>query len=236
MLDHTTATDDAIRFMRSLGAGSADCVVTDPPYSSGGFNESQRRDGSSTSEVLPWLTGDALGTLAMAHLLREFALEARRVVRPGGSMHVFCDWKMAGVFAPVIESAGWRYRSLIVWDKGNPGSGQGFRPAHEFVLHFADPSTQYLAHPGNVIRCPRVPNAEREHATQKPVDLLVALLQPICPRGGVIVDPFSGSGSIIEAAERIGAVAWTCDADPAHRPAAERRARGAMTQPELEGL
>lgn len=235
MTAHTVATDDAVRFLRSLAAGSADCVVTDPPYSSGGFNESGRSAGSSTSDILPWLKGDALSTLGMSHLLREFALEARRVVKPAGSMHVFCDWKMAGIFAPVIESAGWRYRSLIVWDKGSPGSGQGFRPQHELVLHFADPTTTYHAHPGNLIRCPRVPNVQREHPTQKPLELLVALLTPVCPRGGVVVDPFAGSGSIIEAADRIGATAWVCDADVTHRAAADRRARSEGTQPSLLG-
>ncbi len=234
-MTHEYSTEDAVRFLRSLPAGSADCVCTDPPYSSGGFNESQRRDGSSSSDVMPWLKGDALSTMGMSHLLREFALEARRVVKPSGGMHVFCDWKMAGIFAPVIESAGWRYRSCIVWDKGFPGSGQGFRTQHELILHFADPTTEYFEHPGNVIRIPRVPNAQREHPTQKPVDLLVALLRPICSRGGVVVDPFAGSGSIIEAAERIGASAWVCDADPAHRATIERRALSHGTQPSLLG-
>lgn len=233
---HTAATDDAVRFLRSLPAGSADCVVTDPPYSSGGFNESQRAAGSSESRSLPWLMGDAMGTLGMSHLLREFALEARRVVKPAGSLNVFSDWKMATLFAPVVESAGWRYRALCVWDKEHFGQGMGYLPQHELILHFADVSTRYHGQIANVIRCKRVRHTERDHPTQKPVDLLVALLRPICPAGGIVVDPFAGSGSIIEAAERIGATAWTCDADPAHRPAAERRARGTATQPGLGGL
>lgn len=49
------------------------------------------------------------------------------------------------------------------------------------------------------------------------------------------VDPFAGSGSIIEAADRIGATAWVCDADVTHRAAADRRARSEGTQPSLLG-
>lgn len=37
-------------------------------------------------------------------------------------------------------------------------------------------------------------------------------------------------------ANRIGATAWVCDADVAHRPAAERRARGEASQPGLLGV
>lgn len=236
-MSHQVATEDAVRWLRSLASASADCCLTDPPYSSGGFNESERRSGSSTTKLkMPWLMGDALGTLAMSHLIREVALEVRRVVRPGGTFSVFSDWKMVPVFAPVIESAGWRWRAQIVWDKLSQGSGQGWMPQHEMVLHFADATTEYSAHAGNVLRCARVPAAQREHATQKPVDLLVALLRPNLPREGVVVDPFAGSGSLIEAAARLGAFAWACDADPAHRPAMERRATGVGVQSSLSSL
>lgn len=238
--DHAVATDDAVRWLRSLPESSVDAIITDPPYSSGGFNESGRRGGSSSSKALPWLMGDAMSTQAIAHLIREVALEARRVVKPGATMSMFCDWKMVPVFTPAVESAGWRWRSQVVWDKGAPGHHGvgGFTPQHEMVLHFADPSTRYLCGVPNVIRVPRVHHAERDHPTQKPVDLLVALMRPIIEpgTGAVIADPFAGSGTIIEAAARFGAVAWCCDADPTHRPALERRARGAGVQPAMEGL
>lgn len=210
-------------------------MLSDPPYSSGGFNEAQRRSGSSESRSMPWLQGDALGTLAMSHLLREVALEARRVIKPGGTMSLFSDWKMVPVFAPVVESAGWRWRAQIVWDKLSQGSGNGWMPQHEMVLHFADASTRYVKGVPNVIRCARVPNASREHPTQKPVDLLCALLSPVVEPGvhAVIADPFAGSGSLIEACRRLGLTAWCCDADPAHAPAMQRRASGIANQEAL---
>lgn len=225
-MTHLVATEDAIRWLRTLPAGSVDHMLSDPPYSSGGFNESQRRSGSSQSKSMPWLQGDALWTLAMAHLLREVALEARRVIKPGGTMSLFSDWKMVPVFVSVVESAGWRWRAQIVWDKMNFGHGRGWMPQHEMVLHFADASTRYVKCVPNVIRCARVPNASREHPTQKPVDLLCALLAPVVEPGthAVIADPFAGSGSLIEACQRLGLTAWCCDADPAHAPAMQRRA------------
>lgn len=221
---HSIATDDAIRWLRKLPQHSVDLVLSDPPYSSGGFNESQRRGGTSTSDTMPWLLGDALSTPAIGYLVREVALECRRVVRPGGAMQLFTDWKMATILPPIVESAGWRYRALVVWDKGSHGSGQGWLPQHELVMVFADPAVEWHAHTSNVIRCSRISPKAREHVTEKPTNLLVALMRPHVSRGGVVADPFAGSGSLILAADRMGATAWCCDADPQHLPTMERRA------------
>lgn len=42
------------------------------------------------------------------------------------------------------------------------------------------------------------------HPTQKPVNLLEVLLSYSCPQGGLVVDPFMGSGSTLQAARRLG--------------------------------
>lgn len=235
-MSHQVAVDDAIRWLRALPRASADLAQTDPPYSSGGFNESGRRSGSSSSDSMPWLLGDGLSTPGICHLIREVALELRRVVKPTGALNMFTDFKMAAILAPVMESAGWRYRALIVWDKTSHGSGQGWMPQHELIMHFGSADTVYLAHQPNVIRCKRVGKDEREHVTQKPVDLLVALGRPHLTTGSVAIDPFAGSGTMIEAATRLGAVAWCADADPRHLPAMERRAKYSGVAQALPGL
>lgn len=236
MSGHVVAINDAIRWLRGLPDASVDLVLTDPPYSSGGFNESGRRSGSSYSRDMPWLMGDALSTPGICHLIREVAIECRRVVKSTGAMDLFTDFKMAAILAPVIESAGWRYRSLIVWDKTSHGSGQGWMPQHELVMHFGSADTVYLAHQPNVIRCRRVPKDEREHPTQKPEDLLLTLMRPHVVSGGVVADPFAGSGSVMGAASRLGAVAWCCDADPERLPAMRRRAEYSGVPQTLPGM
>lgn len=235
-MTHQIATDDAVRWLRQLPAASVDLALTDPPYSSGGYNESGRRSGSSSSDSMPWLLGDGLSTPGICYLIREVALELRRVVKGTGALDMFTDFKMAAILAPVMESAGWRYRSLIVWDKTSQGSGQGWMPQHELIMHFGSADTAYLTSQANVIRCKRVAKDAREHVTEKPVDLLVALMRPHVLGGGVVVDPFAGSGSVIEAASRLGAVAWCCDADPGRLPAMQRRAEYSGIAQALPGL
>lgn len=54
------------------------------------------------------------------------------------------------------------------------------------------------------------------HPTQKPVELLDLLVRYGCPSGGVVLDPFSGSGSTAIAARAAGCRAILIEADEQH--------------------
>ena len=56
----------------------------------------------------------------------------------------------------------------------------------------------------NVWRYPIVPANKRLHPTQKPVELLERIIAVSCPPGGVVLDPFMGSGSTGAAARKAG--------------------------------
>jgi site-specific DNA-methyltransferase (adenine-specific) len=68
------------------------------------------------------------------------------------------------------------------------------------------------------------------HKTQKPESLLLPLIRYACPPGGLIVDPFAGSGSTLDAARQSGRRAIGIEA---HEPYAEAAARrlSALTLP-----
>ena len=48
----------------------------------------------------------------------------------------------------------------------------------------------------------------------KPVELIEPMLRNSCPPGGVVFDPFAGSGSTMIAAHRAGMRALLCELDP----------------------
>lgn len=58
------------------------------------------------------------------------------------------------------------------------------------------------------------PPANREHPTMKPVDLILAMLANSVRPGGLVFDPFAGSGSTLIAAEYHGAHARVVELDP----------------------
>jgi site-specific DNA-methyltransferase (adenine-specific) len=142
-----------------------------------------------------------MGTAGIAWLLRQMAVECYRVLKPGGSLCVFCDWRMIVNLAPAMESSGLRWQNLIAWDKGAPGLGVGFRPKSEHILHFVKAVGRFYAkNVGNVLNYSRVPTGQREHQTEKPVELFEDLVRVTTPKGGVVLDPFAGSFASGEAA------------------------------------
>lgn len=64
------------------------------------------------------------------------------------------------------------------------------------------------------------------HPTEKPVELLRPLLRYSCPPGGRVLDPFSGSAAVWEAAKAEGMSYIGFETDPAY--AAAGNARGAL--------
>jgi site-specific DNA-methyltransferase (adenine-specific) len=69
----------------------------------------------------------------------------------------------------------------------------------------------------------RSPSVRRGiHPTQKPVEILRELIEYACPPGGLVVDPFAGSGSTLDAARQAGRRAIGIEA---HEPYAEAAAR-----------
>lgn len=62
---------------------------------------------------------------------------------------------------------------------------------------------------------PRVLGEERyEHATPKPVPMMMRAIKSSCPAGEIVLEPFAGSGSTLVAAEETGRRCFTMDVSP----------------------
>ena len=67
----------------------------------------------------------------------------------------------------------------------------------------------------SVFEVPR-PRASVDHPTMKPPELVAQMLRNSTRRGGVVVDPFAGSGSTLVACEQLGRAARLVEIDPAY--------------------
>lgn len=204
MKPYTLHHGDCLEVLRTLPDASVDAVVTDPPYCSGGMTEAQRKSATHQglrSETIrdgkaQWFTSDSMTTNGFLFLMRCIANEGLRLLKDGGSMLCFCDWRMYPMLAGSIESSGMRLQNMVVWDKGSAGLGRGFRPQHELIIHVVKGTGVYHSNNGtNVYGSKRVSFYNREHPTQKPVELMRELMRVVTPPGGVVLDPFMGSGS-----------------------------------------
>ncbi|QDM56411.1 methyltransferase [Gordonia phage Sidious] len=196
---------DALAVLQELPTASVDALVTDPPYSSGGMVRSDRA-GSTVSKYVTTqntkrdslvdFSGDNRDQRAYGYWCSLWLAEAMRVTRPGGVALLFTDWRQLPATSDALQAGGWVWRGLVPWYKpsARPQSGR-FTNNCEYVVwgsHGAMP-TDYTAPvlPGFYqASSPR----EREHITQKPLDVMRSLCR-ICPEGGTILDPFAGSGT-----------------------------------------
>lgn len=202
---------ETLTTLRGMEAGTIDAVITDPPYCSGGLNETRKKQAYGqgvaygSKSAADWFLNDNMTTGGLVWMLRELAVESERLLKPGGSLLVFTDWRMLPHVAPAMESSGLIFRNLVVWDKGNPGMGDGFKPTHEMVLHLAKGRPNFYSMKGsNVIRTKRVPGVKKLHPTEKPAALMGKLMDVVTEPGSIVLDPFAGVASTGVACAALG--------------------------------
>lgn len=232
---------DALNVMQGLSPLGAQALICDPPYCSGGFTEAAKRSARgqgvrSETHKGGWFVGDNMTAGGLQWLLRSVAV-AFTIHAEGthSTLSFFADWRMVPLLAQAIESAGLRFQALPVWDKQAAGLGTGFRAQHECILHFSIETPRYhSASFGNVLRAPRMP-ADRDHPTEKPISIMKALIAVQSGEGGIVLDPFMGSGSTGVAAVQMGRRFVGIEHDVRHFETACRRIEAAQRQGALFG-
>lgn len=175
----------------------ADVIVTDPPYSSGGFQEAGKSAGSIGTRSTETIQYDNLSTRGYERLMREVL----RHCNQADEIFVFTDWRMWVYTYDALESAGWRVRNMLVWDKMQMGMGMPWRNQHELIAFGKrSPGRIIDGKLGNVLRFARSGNDH--HPTEKPAVLLRTIIGN--SDGDLILDPFMGSGSTLRAAKDAG--------------------------------
>ena len=202
---------DALLRLREMDADTFDAVITDPPYASGGMSMSEKskstRDKYTSygeqGNPYPDFSGDALAQRAWTSFMHEILVECRRVVKPGGVIALFIDWRQLPALTDAIQWASWTWRGVAVWDKMNSRPQKGrFRAQCEFIVWGSNgpmPIDRRAPVLPGIFQNINVPPQERWHQTQKPLALMRQVVR-ITEQGGRILDPFAGSGSTLEAA------------------------------------
>lgn len=213
---------DALAVLRDLPDASVDAVITDPPYSSGGAMRgdrtqptekkytgwSQNADGSSRAPTSAQVgfsgdTRDQRGYLVWSAM---WMTECQRILKPGGTFATFTDWRQLPTTTDAVQAAGLVWRAIAVWDKGvgRPVKGR-FRNHVEYVVWATNGphSSPQEVYPSAILRHSSPSGARRIHLTEKPVGLVEELLT-LTPAGGVVLDPFVGSGTTGVAALNTG--------------------------------
>ncbi|MBP3954798.1 ParB N-terminal domain-containing protein [Gemmata sp. G18] len=194
---------------RLLPDGPADTLLTDPPYNVAYAGKTADAltiaNDDMTAEQYRAFLASALGT-ALRHL------------SPGGAFYVW-HADLAGLDVRLAcSTAGLTVRQCLVWVKSALVLGrQDYQWRHEPCLYgWADgaPHTWLSDRAQTTVLEFDKPAKNADHPTSKPVALFEYLINNSCPSGGVVLDPFAGSGTTLVAAEQTGRTAALVELDP----------------------
>jgi len=203
----TIITGDCLDVMRGWPDGCVDAVVTDPPYGIGeaaGKNKSRSvlataKDYGNAS----W--DDAPPPPAAFAAMRR--LSCHQVIFGG---NYFAEW--------LGNSPSW-----IVWDKDNG------------LSDFADCELAWTSHKravrkvrwrwNGMLQEPGFVKDQRVHPTQKPLGLMMWVVENYTNPSTIILDPFCGSGTTCVAAKLLGRHYIGIEIDPEYAEMARARLR-----------
>jgi len=175
-----------IQGMRKMDGGSVDLIVTDPPY----LIDYQSAWRTNKFEKIE---NDIDGH----KLIKEFLKEAYRVLKDDTAIYMFCSWHHVDFFKQEFERH-FRLKNILIWNKNNHGSGDlkgSYAPKYELVLFGHKGRHKLNKRIPDVINCQKVNVNNMSHPTEKPVNLLEIFISNSSTVGGLVFDPFSGTGS-----------------------------------------
>jgi DNA modification methylase len=207
-----TLSEDVLRL---FGTFKPELMVTDPPYGVEYDPEWRERAGLGRQRQIGAVANDDRVDWSAAYRLF-----------PGDVAYVWHAGLHAAEVAAGLGSAGLRIRAQIIWAKQHFALGRGdFHWQHEPCWYAVregkssnwcgDRTQSTLWEVPNLN--PIGGNRDEEatgHGTQKPLELMRRPILNHTRRGGLVYDPFLGSGSTLIAAELTERVCLGVDIDP----------------------
>lgn len=206
---------DARQVMATIEDESIDCIVTTPPY----WNLKKYNTESIQAKTLDEYCDELLRVMA----------EAWRVLKAHGSLWLnladvydnralqALPWRIA---MRMMDLQGWTLRNDVVWNKplGEYGSSlDHLRNVHEFMFHFVKSAENfYFAEaelrryakqigekanvmPGDVWSIEPEKSAIERYRVS-PESLCLLPIVATCPRDGIVLDPYCGTGTTCKVA------------------------------------
>ena len=245
---------DCIAMLEQIPAGSVDAVFADPPYNLQLEGALHRPDNSLVDAVDDdW---DRFADFAAYDAFtRAWLLACRRILKPEGTLWVIGSYHNIFRVGAILQDLGYWILNDVVWRKTNPMPnfrGRRFTNAHETLIWAARDQNSRHVFNYEAMKAlnddvqmrsdwllPICTGNERLkdgagrklHPTQKPEALLARVLLASTEPGGVVVDPFFGSGTTGAVARRLGRGFIGVERDAAYAEAARERVMAVEPMP-----
>lgn len=218
--------DDSLPMLHRLAVDSIDVVFADPPYFLSGGGSTCKGGRRVSVDKGAWDV--PIGPEAEHAFACRWISALTHAMKSSASLFISgTSHSIRHVHRAAVDTLGWSLVNAIAWIKPNPPPNlacKSLQHANETILWLRPPGRR----PGDThfnyaaaravtgvqmrdvwadIAAPSKAEKIRggKHPTQKPVALLERIMLIALPRGGVVVDPFLGSGTTLEAAALAGA-------------------------------
>jgi len=205
--DATVITD----LDRLMVGRKADLCFTDSPYNvdyAGGVGAEKAGRGRR-------ILNDALGD-GFERFLYDACVSI--IAHTAGAIYMCMSSSELHTLQKAFAAAGGHWSTFVIWAKDRFTLGRSdYQRQFEPILYCWPEGASHhwcgARDQGDVWFIDR-PSRNDLHPTMKPVGLVERAIRNSSPRGGLVLDPFGGSGTTLIAAERTGRVARLIELDP----------------------
>ncbi len=195
--------DDCLKGMDKLIKKGilVDLIVADPPYcisKNSQFHTMKDRNNPRT--------GTDFGSWDIDFDNKFWLRRAFKILKDGGSLIVFNDFKKASHIIDMATALGFEYKDTLIWKKTNPmprNRDRRYVPSLEMMIWFVKPKAKWTfnrlkeTYESGVFEYASESGGgfKRIHPTQKPVKLIETIINIHSNEGEMVLDPFMGSGT-----------------------------------------
>ena len=229
---------DPAAYRRILRDERAQMVFTDPPYGGSIAGYLPGKGKAKHREFVEGSANESGQAFVQGFLLPAFVRIAENA-EDGAIAYVCCDWRHLREFLDATDAAFAELKNIICWVKTNASLGGFLRSQYELILackvkpgkHINNSSminggrhrSNVWTYPGaNTFRKGRLEDLA-SHVTVKPRKLVSDAILDCSKPGGLILDPFLGSGTTCLSAAATGRRGAGIELDPLYVDVAVRR-------------
>ena len=220
---------DALTLLRALPSASVDIVVTSPPYNILWKSHTSHGMLRNNKWLLNFMDGydnysDNLPEAKYQQWIKQVVIECMRVSK--GLVWVNHKTRYRdGVGIHPLQFLPFPLWSEVVWNRMGTiqMNHNRFAPSHEYVFGFGRPHFWDKRYNTAMSVWDIWPSQNKDFPCSFPEDLITPLIKSSCPDGGIVLDPFMGSGTTALVAHATGRHYIGCDISPKYVQQARKR-------------
>lgn len=194
-MEYNLIQGNCLELMKNnISDNSIDLIVTDPPYKTitgGDLN------GKSSIRPKGMLKGNRKLFRYQNIEISDWMSELYRVLKDNSHCYIFTNSLNMQEMLNEATSVGFKLHNILVWVKNNCTPSQFYMKNCEYVLFLRKGKAKWINNIGESKTAHQFNNiiGNKNHPTEKPVDLLEFYIKNSSQEKDTVLDPFMGSGS-----------------------------------------